>query len=245
MDESIKSVLSSTLLRTLRADPNLTLADATDQILGLIQENPLLTNDDKTACDALQSMRPSIRRYGVLNPKWLADEKGMGVYFYFVNAQPGWLGPLVKQAQTLVGSSYYILYGAWDLLIVLHGSKEEAGRLQKTINDSSSYELAYFAAGRIPLFYGWSAIEPQLTSRQQVDTSAEVINSLVADYGAPNLRIQRKLLEKSGIFLGSRWETEPPPSTDVSAIVGIRLGKGTRALDPGDVLWALQRKRKS
>lgn len=249
MDEAIKSVLSATLLRTLRADKALSVAQGIDQVVKLSQQTDHLIKNPGLVTKALQEEKKGvIRRHGVLNPKWLADEKGIGLYFYFVNAQPGWLKPLVARARSLEGCSYYILYGAWDLLIAMHGSNEEAGKLQKIINDSGYYELAYFSAGRIPLFYGSRTPKPRGKGQQKLEVSSAIINALVKNYDDAKFEAQKGQLEKSEIFMGSRWELDPLegeelgslPGSEVSAIVGIRLGRGFRVLDPGDVLKALQ-----
>ena len=98
MDEFIESVLASTLLRTLRSNPNLSTTKAVDQVLKLVAQSGLLSHGVKNASLALQRIQPRISQHGVLNPNWLAKEKDMGVYFYFVNAQAGWLKRLSQEA---------------------------------------------------------------------------------------------------------------------------------------------------
>ncbi len=251
LGKSLESILSSTLLQTLRGNKSLTLDKGIDAVIKAAQGTGLFTNDAEIAA-ALQKVKGMIRHHGVLNPNWLTDEKEMGVYFYFVNAQPGWLGPLVEQAKSLVGCSYYILYGTWDLLIVLHGSKVKAGQLQQIINESQSYELAYFSAARIPLFYGCATWDSLGKWPKTLDVSAHDINLLVDNCDHPDFQDQRLQLEESKILLGSRWEINTPAQrdpklhpgsgSDVSAIVGIRLGRGYRAPSPDEVLKALQSK---
>jgi hypothetical protein len=232
MDDPIKSILTSTLLRALQAEPLLSLDEGIQRVSQLVPSDTSF----------LRETGKYIRRHGVLNPNWLATVKKMGIYFYLVNAPPGWLRLLVDQAKDLAGVSHYVLYGVWDSLIVLHGTEEEAGQLLKNIEDSTYNDLAHFSASRTSLFYRCKTGSGTFKkSRQNGNLNSDIINGLVDDYDDPNLRDQKLQLEADGIFLGSILEIAPLPSTDITAFVGIRLGRGSHGLHPDDVLNELSR----
>lgn len=227
MNDSIKSILSSMLLRTLQVESSLTVNQGIERI------GQLLPSD----VEFLRETGKQIRRRGVLNPNWLAKAKKMKLHFYLVNAQAGWFRAFVDQTKALAGLSHYILYGVWDSLIILHGTEKEASQLLRNIEDSKS-DLAPFSASRISLFHGCKTRAPK-TDGQLQNIDSKIINALVDNYDHPDLQTQRLELEESGVFLGSTLELEPAPSTDVSAFVGIRLGRGSHGLSPEDVLNAL------
>lgn len=226
MNDPIRSILSSALLRALQVEPTLTVNDGIERVRQLVPANT----------EFLKETGKQFRRRGILNPNWLSKAKKMGLYFYLVNAQPGWFHVFAEQTSTLEGLSNYILYGLWDSLIVLHGSEEEASQLLKNIEGSTYVDLAHFSASRIPFFYGHKTREYQ---QQQQEIDFTIINALVDDYDNPELKSQKMQMAEDGIFLGSILELGPPPVTDIIAFVGIRLGRGSHALRPEQVLDAL------
>lgn len=227
MNDSINSIFSSMLLRTLQFDPSLSVKKGIERVGQLLPSN----------VEFLQETGKQIRRRGILNPNWLAKTKRMKIHFYLVNSQAGWFRAFVDQTKALAGLSHYVLYGVWDSLIVLHGTEKEASQLRNNIEDSKS-DLSYFSASRISLFHG-CRIPPSKANGKSQNIDSDTINALVDDYDNPKLRAQRTELEESGIFIGSTLELDPAPTTDVSAFVGIKLGRGSHAVDSSDVLNAL------
>jgi hypothetical protein len=232
MDDPIKSILTSTLLRALQAEPLLSLDEGIERVSQLVPSDT----------DFLRETGKYIRRHGVLNPNWLATVKKMGIFFYLVNAPPGWLRLLVDQAKDLAGLSHYVLYGVWDSLIVLHGTEEEARQLLKNIEDSNYNDFDFFSASRTSVFHRCKTGSGTFKKpRKNGEVNSAVINRLVDDYDDPTLREHKLQLEADGIFLGSVLEIAPLPSTDITAFVGIRLGRGSHSLRPDDVLDELFR----
>jgi len=236
MAELIPAMLSSAVLRTLRANPKLTTQEAVDRVTRLLPGRPFLDSASDAVASSLQSAAMASRHRGVVNPLWLSERYEVDLHYYLINAAPGWLEQLVDQAKRAPDLSYRVLYGSWDALIVLHGS-ESAARLLLERIQGPAYDLTYFTASR-PLLY--HRLRPTPTDAPRIPhTMLKDANGLVQNIDDPALSKVRAQLQGSGVLLGGAWEMDPPPSTDIHAYVGISLRGGAYGVDAdqtGDLL---------
>jgi len=234
MKESVKAILTSILLRTLEVEPSLKVDEGVERALQIVPDIDLFTVDVKTVKQYLSEIGENFRQRAVINPYWLSSAKDVHFYFYLVNAQPGWLRYLVEQIKALeTGISHYILYGVWDSLIVLCGTKDEAAELLKRTQSTTYYDLTHFSAHRIPFFHRHKTtfLKESIESHEP-----ELINQLVKKYNTPDVESKKKELERTNVILGPAWTLDSFPVPRISAFVGISLKGGSHELHPNDVL---------
>ncbi len=237
MKDSIKAILTSSFLRTLEVDPSLRVADSIERLLKGWPDIDLLTSDLKTVTQYLTEIGENLRQRAVINPYWLSKAHGVQFHFYLVSAEPGWLRHLVDQIKALeTGISHYILYGAWDSLLVLHGTDDEATELLEGIQSIAYYDLTHFSSHNARLFRRYKTT---ITKEPIEPLDFEIINKLVMRYDTPDLESIREELERSNVICGPAWVLDLPSLPRISAYVGITLKRGSHALQPDEVLEAL------
>ena len=231
MIESLESLLATSLLRYLERNPHLDQRVAIKTLLDSAAESGLADLSREGIRDRLASLGNSLRRYGVLNPNWLKKLRPAHLpHFFLVDAQPGWLEHLVRQSEEegRRGISQYILYGAWDSLIILYGTKKEAEALWTQIDRSIYVDATYFTAASTLMLYGHRISSDAQASARPLSLELDRINEVVQDYNAPSRLDLREQLTESGVLIGSTWLAHDGRPYGIVAFVGITLhGKGT------------------
>jgi hypothetical protein len=217
--DAIQATLASTLLRTLQLDQSLTVPEAIERLYGLREATPFLDFDHHETHRFFEWTASHLRRRGVLNPDWLARTGGIHLYYYMFRAQPGWLHLLEEQTRASAQTSHYVIYGEWDALISLHGVAEEAETLLERITAATAYEWVNMAVAQVLLFHRHRT--PGGGEQPEGPPDPEVVNGLVADYDDSRFRPTRAALERAGVLLGSTWQLDDQPSSDVTAYLGI------------------------
>jgi len=235
MKGALEQALTSTLYRILELEPIITLNEARERMLQVIHAAGMAKLDETSLRDTVESAATRYKRFGVLNPKWMAAHK-FYPHFFLVNSQPGSLQRLTEETGAKNdGMSQYILYGEWDSLIILYGTDQEA-QDQLAALSSSYYQPTYFAAREVPLLYRYRATEYSLPASQVPD---ETVNAIALDYDNDSDRETRVLLEKSHILLGPTWKSEDNLFERIQAWVGIRIA-GHQVLKGSEVLKSLE-----
>ena len=90
MNETIQSIVASTLLRTLQLEPTLTPSEAVVRVKHLLPSVPFFPAEPTAVHLFLQRTAGQTRRRGVLNPLWLSQARKIDLYYYLVRTQPGW-----------------------------------------------------------------------------------------------------------------------------------------------------------
>lgn len=242
MIEPIQSVLESALLRTLQVDPSLRPSAAIARVDSLLRSVPYLVPDSNHGPELLRSTAARMRRRGVLNPTWLSRHRNIHLYYYLVRAQAGWRQFLENQARSSEHTAYFFLYGDWDALISLHGVEEEATTLLERITATTPYEWLTMTASQVLLFHRLRTREPRPGERLVGDTTIDrLVNGIVDDYDDARFAHDRERFEAAGILLGSTWQLDPSPATDIGAYVGINARGPLHNLGSSDLLDELLR----
>lgn len=170
------------------------------------------------------------------HPLWLSQARKIDLYYYLVRTQPGWLRILEEQTKASAQISYDVLYGDWDAMISLHGIRGESETLLERITATTPYDWVDFTAFRVLFFHRHKTRVPSVSELDDLGNSSvitpELINGIIDNYDESTLEEQRKSLEDAGILLGSTWELDPLPPTDVRAYMGITLRGPVHNLAP-------------
>lgn len=241
MVDSLRTLLSSSLIQALRLNPSTTPAAASEAIAARLRDTRFFDARSTELREFLDATAACLRRRGVLNPLWLQRTRGIGLYYFMMRAQPLWLQMLERQTSAAEQTTYHVLYGDWDALISLHGLRREADLLAERITVTTPVNLVLMAASRVLLFHGYRTLEPD--PRAAADSAdaatAEVLNRLVEDYDDPRHETERRHCEETGMLLGPVWQLVPQPATDITAYVGINARGPLHAVDPSELLERL------
>lgn len=235
MKGALEQALTSTLYRILELEPIITLNEARERMLQVIHAAGMAKLDETSLKETVESAATRYKRFGVLNPKWMAAHD-FYPHFFLVNSPPGSLQQLTEEtSRKNDGMSQYILYGEWDSLLILYGTDREAQEQLKALS-SSYYQPTYFAAHEVPLLYRYRAIDYRLPTSKVSD---ETVNAIALDYDNESDRETRKTLEESHILLGPTWKSEDNLSERIQAWVGIKIA-GHQVLQGSEVLNRLE-----
>ena len=236
MRDVITKALSSTLLRILESDPHIPLQSALERVAQLAQDTDLNVLEEDEVRAFLQTNSKKFSQQGVINPFWLL-EHGLAPHFFLINAEPGWLDTLIKDAAIPhTGTSQYIVYGDWDSLIILYGTREEAQDQLQEISRLVHREPRYFSSHDVPLLYRLPSRHLQ-NSRQAIDP--QVVNAVASDYKSEEFAAQRDNLMERGVILGPVWLTDAIPVDRVIAFTGIDV-RGREDISSKTLLNLLQ-----
>lgn len=236
MDSYLAPVLSSVVYRILELQPDVSAEDAIKQARSILRDSDLIGLSEADLDARIAEACGRYSRRGVINPEWLR-KKELRAYFFLANAKPGWLEHLLSAGENdTQGISQYILYGAYDSLIILYGTQEEADRQRAVMENDIYADSLSFMAQSVPMIY-----------RQPVDdlvgdtgwADAQLVNSVAEDYDRPERAELRERLLASRIMLGPVWVPEAHPRERLIAFVGLAL-RGRHPVEPEQMLKALR-----
>jgi hypothetical protein len=240
VEQSIRQVLMSVLYRTLEVEPELGLQDAVERVAEAATASDLLAGHEEALTGLLATAGTAFRQRAVVNPAWLAGAAGKRFYFFLMDAQPGWLRHLVGQVDAAEGDLWhYVVFGAWDALVVLIGTDDDALHLRERMSATGSYDLTHFLASAVPLFYryvvparedGWPTVN---------EPDHEALRRLAGDYGCKDLVERRTALETATVLLGPTWTCSQERCARVEAFVGISLRRGRQEVSTPAVVASL------
>lgn len=237
MDDSLRTLLASSLIQALRLDPSTTPAAASEVMAARLRATGFFDARSRELREFLDATGARLRRRGVLNPVWLQKARGIGLYYFMMRAQPLWLHMLERQTSAAEQTTYHILYGDWDALISLHGLRREADLLAERITVTTPFNWVLMAASRILLFHGYRTREPDPAAADAADAAnAELLNRLVEDYDDPRHEAERRGCEEAGMLLGPVWQLLPQPATDITAYIGINARGPLHTVDSAELL---------
>lgn len=237
MDDLIERQLASTLLRVVEKQPRLSLEEAEELTLEMVNlpENKGFTEENAQA--VLQDQRSSLKQRGVPNPTYLKEKYDYGFHFFLANAPPGWLEQLREQTDQIGrGLSLYTLYGVWDSLTVLVGTTQEAQRVEENIESALQVEVERFSALNVSYYHRF---KPSNHSVSEFNLDIDKMNNAIMDYDRLQSE-ERERLENEGILLGPRYFGDKGfEQTRIDAYVGISYNRGGQGLTPERVRNAL------
>src|SRR5215471_4085973 len=232
----IRSILASTLLRTLQLSPGLTPDVATARIAGELRDVPFLHAGAPAVVAYLQQFAGHLHRRGVLNPTWLTEDKGIRPFFCLVRAYPGLQQSFDSLTNSQAQATRYVLFGEWDLFVSMYTAQAELDGLVNRINASWPNACMGFSASRVLLFHRHRVRPLSEPDDSSATIPFELVNRIVDDYDEPATQTQRAWLEARGILLGPTWQLDSQPVTDVSAYVGVSPRGAIQYVPPEELL---------
>jgi hypothetical protein len=236
VDAPFESLLASTLVQALQTDRSLSRSEAVEQVLRSLPALVGAGTNEQSAKAFLAGTAATVSRLAVLNPEWGRAALNIRFHYFLVNAQAGTLPALLAQVKRSTGLSHYILYGRWDSLIVLQGTDDQAAALLGDMQQMNYVELEQFASRSVPYFYRTPTETAQSPATPAVIAA---VNAAIDDYDQVAARDEQGDLEAAGILLPPTWRLDPPPESEVDAVIGITVRGG--GLSAQQLLAALLR----
>ena len=239
MKGAISAALGSRLLRILESEPTIRIEDAIARVVQVTTSTSTALASFNTG-EIESHLAKLSKRYhhqGVINPKWLAFNAFLP-HFFLINAPPGWLDTLMQlSGEKHARTSQYIVYGDWDSLLILYGTKDEAERQLGLIAPTLRQEAHRFSASRVPYIYRYRSGDYQSVDK----ITRKRVNEVALAYDSPKRVGDRQALEEAGVLLGPVWKPDEIPPERVIAFTGINV-VGHAQLTGDDLLNMLLQK---
>lgn len=210
--------------RRLQADPRLTPEEAARQV----EKQPGFLPPFATAEYAqLQRDRPIFRRLGLLNPQYLAERLNKRTFLYLIDGRDGRYQALRDSMRNLPQEhSRFTLFGPQDVLLILHGTNEDAEAFRKWLTEHR-WPVDIIPVERISRWrnYTVESWENIALNPAWIEAAGRLVREGY-DLPDPDLAPIRQRLEEAKILLGPTVIEDMSRTGRVRAFVGIRLGGG-------------------